>query len=259
MNCTSGIFLFTPDEDPYANMALDYWLFESIGTGRFAASAILRLYSWRIPAITLGYNQNPDRVVNWSLLPPEFPVIRRVTGGRAIYHEDTEITFSLIGSLHLFPEQGRSLKAANIAISQSIVAVLEKIGLKATWSQQSDINFNKSGVHSFKSCFSSLSRYEIVAEGLKIAGGAQRRRGNWFIYQSSIKINGALECEAIGQTQSLSPFPEIIGIADFAPIFPQVFSKNLNIEFGLFNFDESEIAQWNAVVTDLKKTPLKKR
>ncbi|SYZ73923.1 putative Octanoyltransferase LipM [Candidatus Zixiibacteriota bacterium] len=251
-----AIFLFTPDEDPYANMALDNWCFDKLDREDRDFAEVLRLYSWARPAITLGCNQDPRKVVDWSLLPAELPVIRRVTGGRAIYHDNAEITFSLVGSLHLFPENGRSLKSVNLSITKTVVGVLEALGLRTAWQHNSEPEFRNNGIQSFKSCFSSMSRYEIAADGLKVVGGAQRRQGEKFIHQGSIKINGVSECEAIGQKKSPAPAANFHTIADFAKEFAENFSKNLGLGFVPYSLNADEKEQWQKAAEDLKRAPL---
>ncbi|MCK4573421.1 MAG: hypothetical protein KAU36_03575, partial [candidate division Zixibacteria bacterium] len=77
---------------PHFNMAFDEWLFaracESPG------SIMLRLYSWRPGAITFGFNQKEQTAVDCERLNGT-PLIRRVTGGRALYHDPSELTYAI--------------------------------------------------------------------------------------------------------------------------------------------------------------------
>jgi lipoate-protein ligase A len=227
-----GSYYFMPAGDPYFNMAVDALFLEMAGDPTGQGIPILRLYSWQSPAITIGYNQLPERALNWSLVPKDLPVIRRVTGGRAIYHESVETTFSFATPIDLLPKELRSLSATNGLIAKTVSDILTEMGILAEWAPKSDLNFARHGERT-EACFNSVSKYEIIHQGHKIVGGAQRRKGNSFIHQGSIKINGIQENRAIGQT-AIPNYPdtkEILTIEGFKNAFPVTFARNWGIEF----------------------------
>ncbi len=112
---SKGLFIYTPSRDPFLNMAMDEWLFDEVCHGLLADSAILRIYSWSVPAITIGYNQDQNKAVDWGLHRSDTPVIRRITGGRGIFHESTEITFSLCGSGRSFSRFSQVARAGEFS------------------------------------------------------------------------------------------------------------------------------------------------
>ncbi len=66
------------------NMAVDEELLDdAVGSG--ASDIIFRLYGWNPKCISLGRNQKSDFSTG------NIPVVRRLTGGRALLHDD-EIT-----------------------------------------------------------------------------------------------------------------------------------------------------------------------
>lgn len=232
----SGCYFITPGAEPHFNMAFDNWLFENISNGQNKIPAYMRLYSWSSPAITYGYNQSLSRILNRNLLPENTPVIKRITGGRAIYHDISEITFSLIANLEIFPENRRGLAQVNGMISESIVEILNKVGINSNWAKSSASDFMTGEGARTKACFSSHSRYEVFAEGRKIAAGAQRRAGMYFIHQGSLKVNGIAPCPAIGQQGMDEDYSTSTGgrnrkydIADFKTAFGDVFSRKLGL------------------------------
>ena len=79
--------------DPYENMAADEWLMEQAFSR--PGYVALRLYTWNAGAITFGYNQDVDRAVDYSALNGT-PLIRRITGGRALYHDPSELTYAIV-------------------------------------------------------------------------------------------------------------------------------------------------------------------
>ena len=234
-----GIYYLTPDCEPTENMAVDEWLFHRIQYNSLPVATILRLYSWKIPAITIGYNQDENRAVNTALLDKNLPIIRRITGGRAIYHDPGEITFSISINTARLSNASDSLSAINQLISESVVAALNKVGIKAVWARASDHNFASTSRGRLKACFMSLSRHEIISGTSKIAAGAQRRIGPFLIHQGSIKINGISPCPAIGQTEEHSDriHPGIVSadgrphLHDFSPAFLKSFEEVMKISF----------------------------
>lgn len=233
-----GRYYITPRGTPYFNMALDEWLFSRVRKESEFCGVILRLYSWKSEAITIGYNQLLQEAVDFSRLGDNVPIIRRITGGRAIYHDSTELTFSFSLNSEVLPCGLRTLSETNKMISDSVVEILNSAGINATGASRSDPSFKGSSRFRNKSCFGSLARYEIVSDGSKIAAGAQRRIGSYLIHQGSIKINGISECPAIGQTGedgkkaygSVNKRTKNYALDEFSVDFGRVFSSNLGME-----------------------------
>ena len=75
------------------NMALDELLLDSdLASGRL----VCRLYGWRPAAVSIGRNQKVAESVNMDVLrEADISLVRRPTGGRAIWHGgDVCFTFS---------------------------------------------------------------------------------------------------------------------------------------------------------------------
>ncbi|UCD17554.1 MAG: lipoate--protein ligase family protein [Candidatus Zixiibacteriota bacterium] len=237
MTMMTGYYYYTPDEDPYYNMSFDDWMFEAVVKNLLDCPALLRLYSWRKPAITIGYNQDSSKIVDYTALEPGFPVIRRITGGRAIYHDPTEVTFSFATAFDMVPAKTRSLSGTNRLISETVVEILNAVGIKACWARHSDPSYSGRGKGKVRSCFDSTARYEILLDGEKIVGGAQRSEGSFLIHQSSIKINGISDFPVIGQvgrkTARSGSRGESGRVApsDLRDEFCRVFSERFNLDF----------------------------
>jgi len=263
----TGRYYVTPNGDPYYNMALDEWLFAAIQKRTDFAPAVLRLYSWDRGAITIGYNQNPSKAVDFDALDTDVPMIRRITGGRAIYHDPSEITFSLALNQAIFPETSRSLSRTNTFISGSVVEALESAGIDVSWSRQSEPGFAAGREIPRKSCFGSISKYEIISRLGKIAGGAQRMIGSSLIHQCSIKINGVSDCPAIGQNQAPASGEESLnkntgkklGLSDFTEAFRLVFSRNLGVRLDLTEFSAGDTKEIELFIQRVAEKRLEKR
>ncbi len=260
-----GNYFYTPGGNVYYNMAFDEWLFGAVIGHKLASSALLRLYSWNKPGITIGYNQKVEKALDQSRLNPEVPVVRRITGGRAIYHDPGEITFSLSLDINLLATEARSLSAVNTMISMTVVNILKRKNIDAEWSRYNSGTFLSGQAKSETACFDSVSRYEITANGQKIAGGAQRRIGSALIHQGSIKINGITDAPAVGQRgdrgfqSGINIRGKAFTIADFRGEFQNEFSKSLGIEFNESALFEEHLADLSECAFNVSKNPLEKR
>jgi len=167
------------------NMALDEVLFESVaGMDRY----IWRLYMWNPPAVSIGRNQKVRETVNIEVLErEEIDMVRRPTGGRAIWHRG-DVCFTHCG---ISPTEGESMSAFKddyIRTAGTLVRFLAELGIEAHISP----GHASSGVArgGFKSpCFMSSGRYEITIGAKKIAGIAQYRSGGRFLIQGSVRLS----------------------------------------------------------------------
>lgn len=83
-------------EDAPTQMSID----EAIALARPKGETpnTVRLYRWNPSAVSLGYFQSVEKEVNLEACEEKgVDVIRRITGGGAVYHDyDGEITYSLV-------------------------------------------------------------------------------------------------------------------------------------------------------------------
>src|SRR5438128_2373201 len=78
--------------DGPANMALDEALLDAVIEG--VAPAFFRTYEWREPTLSLGYFQRMAQAES-DLRWRHVPIVRRPTGGGAIWHHH-EVTYALV-------------------------------------------------------------------------------------------------------------------------------------------------------------------
>jgi len=167
------------------NMAADDFLLETVETGQ--SVPILRLYSWDKPSITIGYHQKLERAVDISRLN-NTPVVRRITGGRAICHDDGELTYAVAGNFDKNPILGKSLSITYELIAQGIIRFYSCLDWEAKMASRDnpvrlqDRNFLQKG------CYTAVSKYEITVNGCKVAAGSQRRSENSFMQHGAIRI-----------------------------------------------------------------------
>ncbi|HEY6092432.1 MAG TPA: hypothetical protein VIV83_10595 [Gemmatimonadales bacterium] len=154
------------------NMAADAALLDrAIGSG----GAFLRLYRWNPPTLSIGRNQQLDGDYG-------VPVVRRPTGGKAVWHED-ELTYAVAAPISLFG----SLRDAYCEIHTRLATALRSLGIDATLAPYRPVVRPSEGP---TSCFAAPVGGEILVAGRKLVGSAQVRRGDAFLQHGSILLNG---------------------------------------------------------------------
>ncbi len=129
----------------------------------------LRVYGWSPPAISLGWNQSWDEIRLDAASAAGIDVVRRPTGGRAILHEH-ELTYSVV-----MPSRGENIGAVYNRISLALVEGLRFLGVRAVL-ERSQPHFSRLyRTAEASACFVSSARHEIMVDGKKLVGSAQRR------------------------------------------------------------------------------------
>lgn len=172
--------------DPAENMRRDAALLAAAEAG---APPVLRVFRFEPPGITLGRAQDPAREldlercrasgVGWAVRP---------TGGRAIFHEH-EWTYSLAATLD-DPDWGGSLARAYDATSRLLADALTRLGVPARLAKgeaRGGLESRAAG-GAAPPCFASTARHEIVLDGRKLVGSAQRRTARALLQQGSVLL-----------------------------------------------------------------------
>src|SRR5215475_14081476 len=97
MSARTWRLLVTEPTDGATNMAIDeaLWRGRQVGT----SPPTLRFFAWAPPTVSLGYGQPPDESVDVAACRRlGVGVVRRPTGGSAIYHDgpDRDLTYSVL-------------------------------------------------------------------------------------------------------------------------------------------------------------------
>lgn len=161
------------------HMAVDQAVMEAVTEGRVPPT--LRLYRWNPPCLTLGYFQKAERDVNFEACEAAgITVTRRLTGGRAVLHHK-ELCYSLVLPRHL-PGLDESVTVSYRQLSRGLAEGFALLGLPVVMVKP----VSHQGPHTGGACFDALSAYELAAEGKKIVGSAQARRGGALLQHGSI-------------------------------------------------------------------------
>ncbi len=170
---------------PFQNMGIDEWMAQEalMNPGRLFA----RLYSWSPGGITIGFHQEIERA-----LQPEktgdIAVIRRMTGGRAVYHDPSELTYSFAWC----PESVSPAKGEfDLLVRQILERFVMELGETVSPVAVSDPE-DRSSLKAIKSpCFASRSRSELEDSfGRKLVARAKRELGRVQFEHGSIKLAG---------------------------------------------------------------------
>ncbi len=167
------------------NMSADLYLYSK--SKQSDTDVNLRIYRWKQPTLTLGYMQKRDSICdNKTLQKDNVTIIRRATGGRTVLHWD-DITYSFIFSTKI-DFLGSSINTTYDIISKALSRSLNELEIKCEKhsSRQSVIDA-RSDIKN--PCFLSPNRNEIMIDGKKLIGSAQKRGANSVLQHGSIPLN----------------------------------------------------------------------
>ncbi|HXO85192.1 MAG TPA: hypothetical protein VN803_06680 [Gemmatimonadales bacterium] len=140
-----------------------------------SGNAFLRLYRWDPATLSIGRNQ-----------PAVFegvPVVRRPTGGSAVWHDD-EVTYAVAAPIAIFG----SLRRAYCEIHARLARALRALGVETTLAPAHPPV--RPSAHA-ASCFAQAVGGEVLVDGRKVVGSAQVRRGAAFLQHGSILLSGS--------------------------------------------------------------------
>jgi lipoate-protein ligase A len=178
-------------------------------------------------------------------------LVRRPTGGRAVYHRD-EFTYSIvIGKSYDVPS---GVVAAYAYLAQGIIAALAKLGVQAELSE------GRVSKNPAAACFASSTQADLTSGGFKMVGSAQVWRDDALLQQGSLPLDDrsaefysllsfssdAKREEALTlyreHTTPLHTFAPNVSWYDVASAFCAGFSEALHTEFVQGELSASELA-----------------
>jgi lipoate-protein ligase A len=134
---------------------------------------VLRVFLWAQPWISAGFFIPRESA---RMFRPDLPFCRRWTGGGVVVHEG-DFTFSLVVPRH---ESWALMRPSDtyLFLHEAIARALRQAGVEA------DLAEEDTGQ---EQCFIAPVRNDVLANGRKIAGGAQRRTKRGLLHQGSIQ------------------------------------------------------------------------
>lgn len=129
------------------NMAIDESVYESVASNKQLPT--IRFYKWKNNSVSLGAFQDQNEINLEECKKNNIDVVRRITGGRAVYHDKLDFTYSVVAPIKIFDS---SILNAYKEICSWIIDSLQDLGIKSRLENKND----------------------IMADGRKISGNAAK-------------------------------------------------------------------------------------
>ena len=142
---------------------------------------IFRLYGWSPACVSLGRNQKENFVNKEILNKHNIDVVRRLTGGRALLHDD-EITYSFVCPVKSI-KNGENVTESYKKISEILINSLAGLGI--------ELDFG--GIKKYKGhidyCMLISTGADLCYKNKKLIGSAQFRKNGYILQHGSILYN----------------------------------------------------------------------
>lgn len=159
------------------NMAIDEALLNNFKEGDMP---ILRLYGWE-NALSLGrFSDIKTSLDQEKIDEVNFPYARRMTGGGVLVHGG-DISYTLI--LPRKALKGISVKESYHHLCGFLMEFYERLGLDASFASDLSVEQKRSDI-----CLAGHEAYDIMIEGKKMGGNAQRYTRDTLFQHGSIPI-----------------------------------------------------------------------
>ena len=149
-------YIKNPSTNPYYNMAFDEYCLESLPMDEPV------FYLWQNrPAVIVGFNQEVNTEVNLDYLKENgLDLVRRVTGGGAVFHDLGNLNYTIVG-------RSEDLERDYPEYASIMAKALQSLGVPATLSGRND----------------------ILVEGRKVSGFAKRVCKNRLMVHGTLMYN----------------------------------------------------------------------
>ena len=191
----SNYFYVSPSLDGWTNLAMDEWFLDHLGP----EDMILYFYT-NENAVIIGKNQNPWKECDLTVMEKDgVQLVRRITGGGAVYHDMGNLNFSFIAGENRYDVEKQL---------QVILQAVRSFGIPCDFSGRND----------------------LLADGRKFSGNAFIKRGQMCQHHGTLLLHANL-----GKLQNyLKPDPRklqakgvssvrsrVCNLTEFAPITPE--------------------------------------
>ena len=235
-------------------MAIDEALLRSFDPA--VSPPVLRLYGWNPPALSLGRFQKAAEVLNLELCHADgVAVVRWVTGGGVIYHAD-ELTYSLVCSPSQIPAAA-SIKDSFRVLTGFLLAFYRSLGLEPAYAADVLPEGTRLGERT-AFCFAGKESFDILANGRKIGGNAQRRLKGVIFQHGSIPLQNRavtglayMREQAPEQADGTASLAEYGVSADRNSLFQKIitaFSGYFDVELKSCLLSEHELANMDELL-----------
>ena len=170
--------------DGPSNMALDEALLACFDPEH--SRPVLRLYGWHPPALSAGRYQDVGAALKLDLCAADgVPVVRRMTGGGIIYHAE-ELTYSIVCAPGQIGEAA-GVKDGFRRLCSFLLGTYQRLGLEAAFAADLNQAGERLGERT-AFCFAGKEEFDLLVNGRKIGGNAQRRMRGAILQHGSIPL-----------------------------------------------------------------------
>ncbi len=214
---------------PDFNMGLDEALLVTPGL-----PPTLRFYTWKPDTLSLGYFQKLSDVPGAEKAGA---IVRRITGGGAIHHV-RELTFSISADLSTELYSG-SLSDSYARVHAAIARALAKFDVEARLRGAGALSSDRADTGM---CFHHSTSLDLVWDGKKGVGSAQRRKNGRVLHHGSIKLGTSI---LEGDIATLESRERGLSPAAFAPALREAFQDEFKVglEAAVPERDERDLAR----------------
>jgi lipoate-protein ligase A len=224
-------FIDTGSGSAYWNMAVDEVLLEGFREGDLP---ILRVYGWE-NALSVGKFSNISKSVDSKKLENQkIPLVRRLSGGGVLVHGG-DLSYTLIMSREFLKDKG--IKENYRILCGFLIRLYEKLGIR-----RSDI------------CLAGNEAYDIVIQGKKMGGNAQRYTRHTLFQHGSIPMSlneslfkSLLRGESgLESAASLERLGTAMGYEPLSALMQETFSETFEINLvsdGLTPFEAQRVKE----------------
>jgi len=212
-------------------MAADETMLEVVGR---TPSTILRFYRWDRPTLSVGNSQRVAEAVDIEFCRDRgIGIVRRPTGGQAVLH-DQELTYA-VASSHPDLMAGPSPYAPYKRISTALAAGLATLGVPVELAPR----MRRMTSHRTDPCFLEAGFSEVIYNGRKIAGSAQRRLRDRFLQHGSILIHfdprllaGCTRSDPASLASGVTSIGDVLegAVPPLEPAFVRAFASSFGVQ-----------------------------
>jgi lipoate-protein ligase A len=166
-------------------MAIDEAIFSSYKEN--ISKPTLRIYGWTPACFSVGYSQNPKSLIDIEACKNAgISIVRRPTGGGLIFH-DKELTYSVILCQQDIGLTYRIKESFEI-ITSFLFDCYSSLGAQACFAKDKHRACSP-GRSIAPLCFSRNEEYDILVNGKKLGGNAQKRNRSIILQHGSIPLS----------------------------------------------------------------------
>jgi lipoate-protein ligase A len=155
------LYIESPSTNPYFNLALEEYIFESLDR----TQDYFMLWQNENTIVVGKYQNTAEEVNDEAIVKNKIRVVRRLSGGGAVYHDKGNLNYTFITDKNNNPDFNFRLFAS------PVVDALKRMGVEAEFSDRND----------------------LTIEGKKFSGNAQYSKNNRVMHHGCIMLNSNLE------------------------------------------------------------------